>query len=302
MIFLNFIEPRKSIIPVLKYAFIGRVHHNVVVESDFGFYEVGIDVTVSRKHARILFEKGKCYIQDLGSRNGTRINGTLIDGWFPGKESVQKEVKMGSIVEFGMQTMLVITSKEVDSELESRVAVIELFGNYLEDALSTILEVDKERNKSEKFLEILKILNFKKTFQEFAMKTIGDLYEELKTPKLTKIEREKIPELMEILKLLKIGLDIEKSREIDLEKNRLKMKLIECLCSLALQYAKSGDGEKLIRCLGELRKHVEGELRKEVEYLYTNLELMIENDVKIEDEFVKRIKRLVEKIEIGLSP
>jgi serine/threonine-protein kinase len=36
------------------------------------------DVTVSRRHARVRYEGGVCYVQDLESRNGTKINGRKI--------------------------------------------------------------------------------------------------------------------------------------------------------------------------------------------------------------------------------
>lgn len=36
------------------------------------------DDMVSRRHARVLVERGVWYVEDLGSRNGTRLNGELI--------------------------------------------------------------------------------------------------------------------------------------------------------------------------------------------------------------------------------
>ena len=33
------------------------------------------DASVSRKHARVTFESGEFRVKDLGSRNGTRVNG-----------------------------------------------------------------------------------------------------------------------------------------------------------------------------------------------------------------------------------
>lgn len=37
------------------------------------------DKTVSRQHANIQYVDGKFYVQDLGSKNGTRINGERIE-------------------------------------------------------------------------------------------------------------------------------------------------------------------------------------------------------------------------------
>jgi len=43
--------------------------------------EIWIDnATVSREHARIVIESGRVTIEDLGSKNGTRVNGELVLG------------------------------------------------------------------------------------------------------------------------------------------------------------------------------------------------------------------------------
>lgn len=38
------------------------------------------DVTVSNYHARLSFQSGQWWLEDLGSRNGTRVNGTPLQG------------------------------------------------------------------------------------------------------------------------------------------------------------------------------------------------------------------------------
>jgi hypothetical protein len=38
------------------------------------------DVTVSSHHARIAFRSGQWILEDLGSRNGTRVNGIAVEG------------------------------------------------------------------------------------------------------------------------------------------------------------------------------------------------------------------------------
>ena len=38
------------------------------------------DTQLSRRHCQFTFEDGVLYVEDLGSRNGTRVNGELIDG------------------------------------------------------------------------------------------------------------------------------------------------------------------------------------------------------------------------------
>lgn len=45
---------------------------------DLGSYEA-LDLGVSRKHAKIFVKDGALYVQDYGSTNGTRLNGTLLD-------------------------------------------------------------------------------------------------------------------------------------------------------------------------------------------------------------------------------
>lgn len=38
-----------------------------------------LDATVSREHARIVFEDGRCWLEDLGSTHGTRVNGEPVE-------------------------------------------------------------------------------------------------------------------------------------------------------------------------------------------------------------------------------
>ena len=56
----------------------------VVVGRPNAELEIGIDLspdtTVSRKHARIWLADGLCWVEDLGSRYGTTVNGTQISG------------------------------------------------------------------------------------------------------------------------------------------------------------------------------------------------------------------------------
>jgi hypothetical protein len=52
------------------------------------------DPYVSRRHAQILFENGKFYIEDLGSTNGTFINDKLITG--------RTELKDGDTIKLGL--------------------------------------------------------------------------------------------------------------------------------------------------------------------------------------------------------
>ncbi len=56
------------------------------------------DAEISRKHARLTFQGGKYVIEDLGSTNGTFINGQRLAGPFV--------LKSGDVVSFGEQIVL----------------------------------------------------------------------------------------------------------------------------------------------------------------------------------------------------
>ena len=70
----SMVDSAKGRIYTLTHAeiLIGRSKTNDIVLSD--------DLSVSRKHARILHENGRYYIEDLNSSNGTAINGKEIKG------------------------------------------------------------------------------------------------------------------------------------------------------------------------------------------------------------------------------
>jgi pSer/pThr/pTyr-binding forkhead associated (FHA) protein len=70
------ISDNRVVLPVDKEILIGRSSESSGSDVDFdltphGAYHFG----VSRKHARITLSDGQLYIEDLGSTNGTRING-----------------------------------------------------------------------------------------------------------------------------------------------------------------------------------------------------------------------------------
>ena len=50
---------------------VGRSQDNRVVLTDS---------SVSRNHARFFFNENAWWVEDLGSKNGTKVNGNLIDG------------------------------------------------------------------------------------------------------------------------------------------------------------------------------------------------------------------------------
>ena len=57
-------------------------------------------VTVSSHHARIAFRSGRWILEDLGSRNGTRVNGIAVEG--PLVITYGDDLQFGEVV-FGLR-------------------------------------------------------------------------------------------------------------------------------------------------------------------------------------------------------
>lgn len=75
-------EDRGREYPILERAFIGR--HR---QADIAL----LDLSVSRRHCLVVREGGRYYIEDLGSRNGTVVNGKLITSrtWIRGNDLIR---------------------------------------------------------------------------------------------------------------------------------------------------------------------------------------------------------------------
>jgi pSer/pThr/pTyr-binding forkhead associated (FHA) protein len=65
------------------------------------------DAEVSRRHARLTFQGGKYVLEDLGSTNGTFVNGQRLAG--------PRVLKAGEVVSFGEQIILVFEVTTVDA-------------------------------------------------------------------------------------------------------------------------------------------------------------------------------------------
>ncbi len=65
------------------------------------------DAEVSRKHARLMFQGGKYVLEDLGSTNGTFVNGQRLAG--------QVVLKSGDVVSLGEQIVLMYDAIAVDA-------------------------------------------------------------------------------------------------------------------------------------------------------------------------------------------
>src|SRR5687767_13274222 len=65
------------------------------------------DAEISRRHARLTFQGGKYVIEDLGSTNGTFVNGQRLAG--------PRVLKAGEVVSFGEQIVLVFEMTNFDA-------------------------------------------------------------------------------------------------------------------------------------------------------------------------------------------
>ena len=65
------------------------------------------DAEISRRHARLTFQGGKYVIEDLGSTNGTFVNGQRLAG--------PRVLKAGEVVSFGEQIVLVFEVTNFDA-------------------------------------------------------------------------------------------------------------------------------------------------------------------------------------------
>lgn len=73
--------------------------HRFTIGRDSGCDLVVTDLTVSRRHARFERAGNSWLLQDLGSMNGTRLNGWLLSGAVP--------VRAGDQVSFGEVSFVV---------------------------------------------------------------------------------------------------------------------------------------------------------------------------------------------------
>src|SRR5215470_7908876 len=65
------------------------------------------DAEISRRHARLTYQGGKYVLEDLGSTNGTFVNGQRLAG--------PRVLKAGEVVSFGEQIILVFEVNTVDA-------------------------------------------------------------------------------------------------------------------------------------------------------------------------------------------
>lgn len=105
-------DGRDVSVSLLEPAEIGRGAKDfaVIVRTRGDTVSLGIeDATVSKNHARLYTESGRLMLKDLGSTNGTLLNGSPLPGWSRGTESQPVEITEDSNVEFGYNTSVRIT-------------------------------------------------------------------------------------------------------------------------------------------------------------------------------------------------
>ena len=70
------------------------------------------DQTVSRRHALVILEDGKCFVEDLGSTNGTSVNGAQVAKGERVEVESGAELKFGSsVLTLGLPEMPVVTEE-----------------------------------------------------------------------------------------------------------------------------------------------------------------------------------------------
>jgi len=99
--YLVFDKPSRLSVPFNSAAKIFRKDWEVYVEADGVLHKVGVDPSVSRRtdkrdaHAVIFVEGGKLYVKDLGSTNGTFVNGVRIEPFKPVEVSPNDTIALG---------------------------------------------------------------------------------------------------------------------------------------------------------------------------------------------------------------
>ena len=106
------------------------------------------DTTLSRNHARIFWESGRLFIQDMGSKNGTYIGGAAISGWSPGKQSKPVEIAEQAVIQLGYNTKIRIDrgvpslSKKEWAKLTSKLSKGTM--EKLANSFRLVLAIDNE--------------------------------------------------------------------------------------------------------------------------------------------------------------
>ncbi len=89
---------REVVLPALPELLLGRLDptHGIFPHLDLGA-EKGLEMGVSRRHAKIVQREGRAYIEDVGSANGTFLNGQRLTPYLPYPLPEKSEVQLGRL-------------------------------------------------------------------------------------------------------------------------------------------------------------------------------------------------------------
>ncbi len=84
-VILSLDTPKKQLeITLEKTIYLGRLDPTANIYPEIDFTDInGLEQGISRQHARLLFKEGQLYIEDLGSINGTVLNGHRLMAYLP---------------------------------------------------------------------------------------------------------------------------------------------------------------------------------------------------------------------------
>ncbi|MGQ9521627.1 MAG: FHA domain-containing protein [Anaerolineae bacterium] len=89
---------REIVLPALPELLLGRLDptHGIFPHLDLGA-EKGLEMGVSRRHAKIVQREGRMYIEDVGSANGTFLNGQRLTPYLPYPLPEESDVQLGRL-------------------------------------------------------------------------------------------------------------------------------------------------------------------------------------------------------------
>ncbi len=120
------------------------------------------DDGISRKHARIRAETGRAWVEDMGSRNGTFVNGTKITTTTELLDGDKIQVGRGTIIRFGFQDDLDESFHENLMSSALRDGLTKLFNKrYFMERLDSELKF-AQRHETALSLLMLDLDHFKK--------------------------------------------------------------------------------------------------------------------------------------------